>query len=176
MLAVNVGSQSVLLLRLPFPLSSTLQIAPRAVSATKINLPSALSAIPFATISCLSVRVGKRWQTDHVIPHHLHTSLNDGKERCRTLTRAAPQEAHMFSVRLCPRLRRFPVDLGHLNPPPVRHVATVAAVELLGNAVVTSWAPAPIVLLRFHCFGFSFNFACVQSAVIIIKLATSATA
>jgi hypothetical protein len=57
--------------------------------------------------------------------------------------RGSLRGAHIFSLRLCSRLRRFPVCLVQLNLPPVRHVAAVAAVELLGNAVVTSWAPIP---------------------------------
>jgi hypothetical protein len=46
--------------------------------------------------------------------------------------------------------------------PPVRHVATGAAIELLGNAVVTSWANTPIVLFGFHCLALSFKFICVS--------------
>ena len=51
----------------------------------------------------------------------------------------------------------FPVGLVRFNLPPVRHVAAVAAVELLRNVVVTSWALIPIVLLRFHCFCLFFQ-------------------
>ena len=61
-------------------------------------------------------------------------------------------------------LRRFPACLGLLvRPlPPGRHVAAVAAVELLGNVVVTSWAPTPIVLFGFHCLALTFKFVCLR--------------
>jgi len=46
--------------------------------------------------------------------------------------------------------------------PPVRHVAAGAAVELLGNVVVTSWAATPIVRFGFHVPpSFQTCFACV---------------
>ena len=62
------------------------------------------------------------------------------------------------------RLRRFPRRLVLLvRPlPPVRHVAAVAAVELLGNVVVTSWAATPFVRFGFHVPpSFQICFACV---------------
>src|SRR6266480_6807550 len=62
------------------------------------------------------------------------------------------------------RLGRFLACLGLLVRPlsPGRHVAAVAAVELLGNVVVTSWAPTPIVLFGFHCLALTFKFVCVR--------------
>ena len=59
----------------------------------------------------------------------------------------------MFSLRLCSDLRRLPVGLVDREVPPVRHMAAAAAVELLGNVLVTSWAPTPIVLFGFHCLA-----------------------
>jgi len=68
----------------------------------------------------------------------------------------------------------FPVGLVRFNLPPVRHVAAVAAVELLRNVVVTSWALIPIVLLRFHCFVFSFKFCLIALAPLsVIQTRTS---
>ena len=55
------------------------------------------------------------------------------------------------------RLRRFPACLLLLVRPPVRHIAAVAAVELLGNVFLTSWAPTSIVLFGFHCLALTFN-------------------
>jgi len=46
--------------------------------------------------------------------------------------------------------------------PPVRHVAAVAAVELLGNVILTSWATTPIVLFGFHCLALTFKFVCLR--------------
>ncbi len=51
------------------------------------------------------------------------------------------------------RLRRFPACLLLLVRPPVRHIAAVAAVELLGNVFLTSGAPTSIVLFGFHCLA-----------------------
>jgi hypothetical protein len=49
------------------------------------------------------------------------------------------------------RLRRFSRLVLLVRPlPPVRNVAAVAAVELLGNVVVTSWAATPFVGFGFH--------------------------
>lgn len=58
-------------------------------------------------------------------------------------------------------LRRIPaclVLLGRPPLPPVRQVAAGAAIELLGDAVITSWAHTPIVILGFHCLVLSFIF------------------
>ena len=41
--------------------------------------------------------------------------------------------------------------------PPVRHIAAVAAVELLGNVVLTSGATTPIFLFGFHCLALVSN-------------------
>jgi hypothetical protein len=84
-------------------------------------------------------------------------------------------EARRFSLSLCSPLCSFPVCLVRLYLSPVGYIAAVAAVELLGNAVVTSGTPTPIVLFGFHYFGLSFIFAWVLFAIIIAKLATSAT-
>jgi len=65
---------------------------------------------------------------------------------------ADSSERTVFHAKGCSlTLRRFPRCLVLLvRPlPPVRHVAAVAAVELLGNVVVTSWAATPFV--RFGC-------------------------
>jgi hypothetical protein len=57
------------------------------------------------------------------------------------------------------RLRRFPacLILPGRTLPPVRQVATGAAIELLRNAVVTSWAHTPIVLFSFHRLALFFT-------------------
>ena len=62
------------------------------------------------------------------------------------------------------RLRRFLACLGlFVRPqPPGRHVTAVAAVELLGYVVVTSWAATPIVLFGFHCLALTFKFVCLR--------------
>src|SRR6266576_162704 len=70
------------------------------------------------------------------------------------------------------RLGRFLACLGLLVRPlsPGRHVAAVAAVELLGNVVVTSWAPTPIVLFGFHLSRPHFQICLFPlSAVIVAK-------
>jgi hypothetical protein len=54
-------------------------------------------------------------------------------------------------------LRRLLVGLVRFNLPPVRDVATVAAVELRRNVIVTSRAPKSIVLIGFHCFLLSIS-------------------
>jgi hypothetical protein len=63
---------------------------------------------------------------------------------------AAPYEAHTFFHASLLNLGRFSVFLVRLNLAPVGHVAALSAVELFGNAVVTSWALTPIVLFGFH--------------------------
>ena len=51
-----------------------------------------------------------------------------------------------------PCLRGFPACLVLIGRtlPPVRHVATIAAVKLLWNTVVTSWARTEIILFDIH--------------------------
>ena len=61
---------------------------------------------------------------------------------------------HLFFNSL---LRRFPACLMLLVRPPVRHIAAVAAVELLGNVVLTSGATTPIFLFGFHCLALVSN-------------------
>jgi hypothetical protein len=68
--------------------------------------------------------------------------------RNRVKFELGPREVH--------ELRRIPVGLVRFNLPPVGYVAAVEAVELLGNAVVTSWALIPTVLLPFIVW-FSFK-------------------
>ena len=81
------------------------------------------------------------------------------------------QQLYFMRQATLSRLRRFFRRLVLLvRPlPPVRHVATVAAVELLGNVVVTSWAATPIVGFGFMS-GPHFKFVLhALSAVIIAK-------
>jgi hypothetical protein len=54
-------------------------------------------------------------------------------------------------------LRRLLVDIVRFNLPPVWDVATVAAVELRRNVIVTSRAPKSMVLFGFHCFLLSIS-------------------
>src|SRR5882724_8556607 len=60
-------------------------------------------------------------------------------------------------------IRHKPPGFMPVRPlPPIRHVAAVATVELLGNVVVTSWAATPIVRFGSHVRpSFQIWFACV---------------
>ena len=64
------------------------------------------------------------------------------------------------------RFPRRPVLLVRPQPP-VRHIAAVAAVELLGNVVVTSWAATPIVRFGFMS-GPHFKFVLHALSAVII--------
>ena len=82
---------------------------------------------------------------------------------------ADSSERTVFHAKGCSlTLRRFPRCLVLLvRPlPPVRHVAAVEAVKLLGNVVVTSWAATSIVRFGFHCPpSFQICFACAERRI-----------